>query len=151
MRDKYFTIGRLPELVFGAVLFLAGLICAIYGWQYGLGQLNNIGPGAFPLGLGIIMMVLAILASVEAGREAPVLRMLAPMIFYLPGIILWALLIEGAGLIVATLALIILCSLAEKDLSFTRAIILGLILSLIGYVVFILSFGLTFNLVGNWF
>jgi hypothetical protein len=151
MRDRYYSIGRGPELIFGVFLFGIGLIAAIYGLRYGLGQLNDIGPGAFPLGLGIAMMILSALAMKEAGAEDPVSRRLTPAFFYLPGIIIWSLLIEGAGLVIATLALIVMCSFAEEDLDLKRALLLGLILTAVGYVVFILGFGLTFNLIGDWF
>ncbi|MGR3599081.1 MAG: tripartite tricarboxylate transporter TctB family protein [Heliomarina sp.] len=151
MNHKYFAIGRGAELIFGVFLFVLGLIAAIYGWRYGLGQLNDIGPGAFPLGLGIAMMILAALAMKEAGADGPVSRRLTPAFFYLPGIIIWSLLIEGAGLLIATLALIVMCSFAEDELDLKRSILLGLILTAIGYLVFILGFGLTFNLIGDWF
>ncbi|MWB79140.1 hypothetical protein GLS40_13955 [Pseudooceanicola sp. 216_PA32_1] len=151
MRDRYYSIGRGPELIFGVFLFGIGLIAAIYGLRYGLGQLNDIGPGAFPLGLGIAMMILSALAMKEAGADDPVSRRLTPAFFYLPGIIIWSLLIEGAGLVIATLALIVMCSFAEDELDLKRALLLGLILAAVGYVVFILSFGLTFNLIGDWF
>lgn len=151
MQDKYYSVGRGAELCFGIFLFGIGLIAALYGWGYGLGQMNDIGPGAFPLGLGIVMMILAALSMREAGAEGPVMRRLTPAFFYLPGVIIWSLLIEGAGLLIATLALISIVSFAEDKLDLKRAVLLGLILTGIGYLVFILGFGLTFDLIGDWF
>ncbi|PJE32273.1 Tripartite tricarboxylate transporter TctB family protein [Pseudooceanicola marinus] len=151
MHQTYHRIGRLPELIFGLFLFGIGCVSTIYGWSYGLGRLNDIGPGAFPMGLGIGLMILAALAMREAGTQDPVSRRLAPAFFYLPGVIIWALLIEGAGLLVATMALILMCSVAEEHLNLKRAVLLSLILTAVGYLVFILGFGLTFNLIGDWF
>ncbi|WP_010137686.1 tripartite tricarboxylate transporter TctB family protein [Oceanicola sp. S124] len=151
MHHTFYRIGRLPELIFALFLFAIGAVSAICGWSYGPGRLNDIGPGAFPLGLGVFLMILAALALREAGTESALSRRLAPACFYLPGVILWALLIEGAGLLLATLALILLCSFAEEQLNLKRALLLSLILTAVGYVVFILGFGLTFNLIGDWF
>ena len=151
MRDKFYSIGRGPERIFAAFLFGLGLIATIYGWRYGLGQLNDIGPGAFPLGLGVALMILAAMAMREAGAESAVSRRLTPAFFYLPGVIIWSLLVEGAGLLIATLALVGFCAFAEEKLDLKRAAVLGLALTGVGYLVFILGFGLTFNLIGDWF
>lgn len=149
MDGKYVTIGKKAELVFGLFIFALGLICAIYGWKYGPGQLNDIGPGAFPLGLGVALMILSVLCMAEAGHEWPLSRKLSPLAIYLPAIVIWALLIESAGLLLATLALIVVCSFVDDKLSVFKAIILGLVLAAVGYVVFILGFGLPFTLTGR--
>ena len=62
------TFGAFAQRAFALALFLLGLIAAIYGWRYGLGQLNDIGPGAFPMGLGVTLMALSAIAFLSSKR-----------------------------------------------------------------------------------
>lgn len=147
--NGFHAIGTRAELAFAAFLFALGAIAAWNGWAYGIGQWNDIGPGAFPFGLGVVLMALAALAAREAGASGPIERRLAPAMMLLPGIILWALLIEPVGLIGATLVLCLCYSLAEERLNILQAALLALALCAVGYVVFILGFHLNIKLLGG--
>lgn len=149
MLKSFSQIGQKTELAFGVFLFVLGAICAWNGWKYGVGQLNEIGPGAFPLGLGIVLMFLAGLAMREAPQSDPVRVKLGPVFMVTPGVVVWALLIEKAGLLVATAALVGFFTIAEERLNLKRAVVLALALTLVGYLVFILGFGVNFSLFGE--
>lgn len=137
--------GAAAHRLFAGLLFLLGGVVAYYGWQYGLGQLNDIGPGAFPLGLGILLMALALLSgrrqetTVESRRVAPIVAI--PL-----GIAAWALLVDRIGLLVATLVLIALCGLAEIRPRPLRLGVLAITLALVGYLVFVEGFRLPLTL-----
>lgn len=140
--------GRGTEFVFSLFLLLLGLAVAIAGWSYGLGELNDIGPGAFPLGLGILLMGFALMTLKDA-LPSRTLHRVAPVLFIPLGIVVWALLIDLAGLLAATGALIGLYLLAEPRLRPLAAIALTLCLTVIGYLVFILGLKLPLHIIGG--
>lgn len=145
---KNFVPEHLAEKLFAAGIFVLGAGVGIHGWQYGLGQLNDIGPGAFPLALGILLMALSARAvataavTVGGSRRTPVFCVVA-------GIAAWGLLIERAGLLVATLALIFICGLANERFRPLPLLGLALALTAAGYVVFVLGFNLPLTLLGR--
>ena len=145
------TFGAFAQRAFALALFLLGLIAAIYGWDYGLGRINEIGPGAFPLGLGLIMMILAGIAFVTAAAEdTAAKRRLKSMMLIPAGVAAWALLIEGGGLLIANAALVAFMFLSEDDLKIRSGVLLTIFLTVGGYVVLVLGFHLPLHIVGNW-
>jgi hypothetical protein len=60
------------ELYAGALMMLIGLGACIEGLTYKLGTLTHMGPGFFPVALGVILVILGMLiaATAVAGRPA---------------------------------------------------------------------------------
>ena len=141
--------GIWAERLFAAFLFGLGGVLASYGWSYGLGQMNDVGPGAFPFGLGLVLMALALRCASEANPAESAERDLSALVFMLPGIVLWALLIDRAGLVAATAALVLFCLPAEAKLRPAGAVVLALLLCLAGWLVFIEGFNLPLTLFGG--
>ena len=48
------------DAIGGVLVTLIGLVTAGISSQYPIGRISNIGPGAFPLALGIIMVLLGL-------------------------------------------------------------------------------------------
>ncbi|WP_346893817.1 tripartite tricarboxylate transporter TctB family protein [uncultured Roseibium sp.] len=136
--------GRGADLVFSYALLILGAAVTVTGWQYGLGYLNDIGPGAFPVGLGVLLMILALLSLREASGS-PQTQSIAPVLFIPLGVIAWALLIDTAGLLVATFALIALYIFGEPRLKPLGGAVLALSLTAAGYVVFVLGLKLSLH------
>lgn len=135
------TFGVFAHRVFAAALFIVGAVTCYYGWRYGLGHLNDVGPGAFPFGLGILFMVFSALAGIEEG-DASVRVRIAPVIVVPIAIAAWAMLIERTGLLVATIALIGLGGLASSRFRPIFLLLLALALTAAGYIIFVLGFNL---------
>lgn len=145
------TFGANAQRAFAFALFLLGLVATVYGWNYGLGRVNDIGPGAFPFGLGVALMALAGVAFFTVAPEAlPARRSLRPMILVPAGIVAWALSVEAGGLLVANAALMTLMFFSEDGLKLRSAILVTLFLTLGGYLVLVLGFHLPFHIVGEW-
>ncbi|WP_316979418.1 tripartite tricarboxylate transporter TctB family protein [Shumkonia mesophila] len=137
--------GRRADLVFSCALLILGAVVTLAGWHYGLGyHLNDIGPGVFPVGLGVLLMVLALMSLREASgsREA---HRIAPVLFIPLGIIAWGLLINTAGLLAATIALIALYVFGEPRLKPFGGAVLALSLTAAGYVLFVLGLKLSLH------
>ncbi|MBE0529450.1 MAG: tripartite tricarboxylate transporter TctB family protein [Rhodospirillales bacterium] len=137
--------GRDAELVFSYALLILGAIVTLTGWHYGLGYLNDIGPGAFPVGLGVLLMVLALMSLREASGSGEAHR-IAPVLFIPLGIIAWGLLIDTAGLLAATIALIALYVFGEPRLKPFGGAVLALSLTAAGYVLFVLGLKLSLHI-----
>ena len=145
------TFGALTQRAFVLALFLLGLIAAISGWRYGLGQLNDIGPGAFPMGLGVTLMVLAAIAFFSSKREpADEPRNLKAMLLIPAAILAWALLVEMGGLLIANAALVALMFFSEDDLKLRSGALLAVALTIGGYAVLVMGFHLPFHIIGEW-
>jgi len=104
MRGKEFWAG---------VVFLAiGASAVVGATQYSIGTATQMGPGYFPMLLGLLLMALGAAAIVQAARKAraePVGKWpLVPLAFVVAGVLCFAALIEDAGLVPALLALVVL-------------------------------------------
>lgn len=137
--------------VAGIVLFLVGGYVVFEGWRYGLGQWSRLGPGALPFGLGILMAGLGASITVldpEGAEEAPAIKW-RPLVLVLAALLAFALLVDTAGLLVATAALVILSGLADPDSTWPSLAAIYIFLVLFVYVVFVRLLSIPFSLVGG--
>jgi hypothetical protein len=103
------------DLAGGLIVFAGGCAVAVGATSYPIGELRRMGPGYFPLVVGIVLAVLGfglILASRTTASSLPALRF-KPVLAVFAGLIFWALTLERLGLAPATLGLVILVSLAQ--------------------------------------
>jgi hypothetical protein len=103
------------DLAGGLIVFAGGCAVAVGATSYPIGELTRMGPGYFPLVVGIVLAVLGfglILASRTSASSLPALRF-KPVLAVFAGLIFWALTLERLGLAPATLGLVILVSLAQ--------------------------------------
>lgn len=104
------------DLAGGALLVLLGLGAAWEASSYGLGELRNIGPGFFPMALGFVLAGFGVAVMLEGRLSTAVLppmpwRALGSISI---GLLLFGLLLERAGAVVAIFALIFGAGLAER-------------------------------------
>jgi hypothetical protein len=138
---------------FSGLLFVGvGITFASGATTYKVGIADNMGPGYFPLLLGILMIILGIAITLKAlvletedgdkiGRWAwkPLAAVLGANLAFgvllggLPGIGLPAL-----GMIVGIYALTIIASLASKHFNLRQVFILATILAAVSYLTFII-------------
>ena len=137
--------GRRADNVFSYALLILGAVVTLAGWHYGLGHLNDIGPGAFPVGLGALLMILALMSLREASGSAEAYH-IAPVLFIPLGIITWGLLVNTAGLLAATVALIAFYFFGEPRLKPFGGAVLALSLTAAGYVLFVLGLKLSLHI-----
>jgi putative tricarboxylic transport membrane protein len=138
-----FLAERLVSLAFAII----GAVVAFYGWSYGIGELNNIGPGAFPLGLGLLLIAFS-LPNIVSPQEVLQTFNIKPVICILLGVAAWGLLIDF-GLLLATLTMIAIVGLSYDTWRPTFLIPLALSLTAGGYVIFVLGFNLPITLFGG--
>jgi hypothetical protein len=107
------------------------------------------GPGFFPTLLGGLLaalgLSLALPALLRDGEAFPRLHM-RPMLMLLVSIVVFALLLESLGFILASIALLLAGGIADPDLRPIESIGLALFITAFSVVVFVLVLGLPLNL-----
>jgi hypothetical protein len=117
-------------------------------FNYPVGSVTFMGPGFFPMMLGVGLLAIGLITSMVAWGDCrqrwqpqfgwrAVLAVLGAMLAF-------ALLVERAGLLPATMALSLIVGMARVPYSFKSSLLLGMSLSALSWLVFVL--GLNMNL-----
>jgi hypothetical protein len=116
------------------------------GTRYSMGELRRMGPGYFPVVLGVTLAGLGLLVLLERPAlaepdeaERPALR---PILSLLAGLLAFALLVERFGLLPATFALVLIAAAAEPGLRPKQMLALAAVVSLAAVAIFVLALGL---------
>lgn len=121
------------DLTAGSAVIALGLLYGGHAWTtLPLGTVRQMGPGMFPLGLGLLMAVIGLAIALPAlGSQSPRPALpLRGMVCALAAVAAFALLIRPAGLFPATVATACLSSFAMPAASWT--LMAGLSLALCG-------------------
>lgn len=117
-----------------------GVFVAVYAQRYDVGNLNNMGPGFFPVMLGLILAVLGFFIFLPAlfrsgGKVQVDWR---PLICILGSLISFSLLLRILGMVLTAAIAASIASLAS-DMSMRSRVLLAIGIAAITYVVFILG------------
>lgn len=146
---------RNPRDFWAGLLYLAlGLGVVVWGRQYAMGSSARMGPGYFPTVLGA---VLALLGAVSVGRslvrtgEPIVAWAWRPAALVLGGTVVFGLLLDVAGLLIALPAMIVTGAMASRHTRLDGVSVLALIgIVVFCALVFVTGLGLPMPLVGSW-
>ncbi|MCC5989654.1 MAG: tripartite tricarboxylate transporter TctB family protein [Pararhodobacter sp.] len=149
-----------PRAVAGGLLATAlGVFAMWEGSGYAIGSIRRMGPGWFPLALGVLLVALGLAlalwgltrhaARAEPGPESESAdwRALAAIT---AGLAAFAALIERAGLVPAVFALVALASLAAGPPRPLRVLALAAAISALSWAVFRLGLGLPLPAFAFW-
>lgn len=133
------------DTIGGLITVMVGLIASYISAGYSMGSTVAIGPGVFPLILGMLLVLLGagILVSAQgkANEEVPHFNLRA-VACVLAGIATFGLLIGTVGLVPAILSCVIFSRLAEPECRIMPLIVLGLSLSALCWLIFVFALGL---------
>lgn len=136
------------SLYSGAVFVAIGIFTVTQSARYELGTATHMGPGYFPTCLGILIFLLgaaAIVKAVATGESDPVGRWdLAPLFLLLAGVIVFGLLVDRAGLVAATVGLVLLSCFARLRTRWLEVVVMCLFLSLLAVGIFVYALRLPF-------
>lgn len=138
------TRRNIPDIIAALTTAALGLYIVIAGSQYTFGTPRRMGPGFLPEVVGVLLVLLAVGLLFEALRTAPepFEFRARPVVTVMLALAAFAVLIERAGMLPATFALVFLSALAEHPLRPLRTLILAIAVSTMGIGIFIYGLGL---------
>ena len=136
---------RSPKDFYAGLLFMAiGLADLVIVRSYSLGTASRMGPGYFPRILGILLLGFGALLSLRgfrSGGEAMSRWHWRPLTIVLLSVLVWGLTAQGLGLVVASLALVFVSSVASDEFGWREALLSGAIQAAAMAALFIYGLG----------
>lgn len=137
---------RNQDLVAGGLFALIGIATSLSSLGYALGTMRRMGPGYFPLLLGILLALLGATLMVQAwrkGADEPVeWGSIRPPLFVLGGLALFGLSLPKAGFVVANALFIGFTSYAGREFSLRESVLLACALTAMAIIVFVIGLNL---------
>jgi len=135
----------------GALFLIIALGYLATAWQYDPGSAARMGPGYFPRMLGSLLALLGLAIMIgairpnatEEGLDSWDLKSLA---WITGSIVLFAFLVNAAGLIVALVGLLFVASLASREFTWRSAVVTVIMLTALAVAAFYYGLGLQFDL-----
>lgn len=141
-----FRHNKSADIEAGLFFILFGSLTAALSLQYRLGTIAMMGPGMFPLILGVLLAVIGLgivakglLAGDETARDIP----LKPALLVAASLLVFAFLVVSVGLLVAVPAQIFVALWASHHFTLKRAIALSAGILAFCYVVFVYFLGVS--------
>ncbi len=137
------------DLLAGLLFVLLGMLAIVVSARYPMGTAQRMGPGYVPtlLGWGLVILGLAIAGRALRSKGGALPSWSARPVLLVGGaIVAFALLLERAGLVLSTLALVAIGSLAAHRARPGEAAVLYLSLVLLGAGLFVYALGLPIRL-----
>jgi hypothetical protein len=144
----------LKDLLAGGVFIAFGLAFAIGALGYNVGTPLRMGPGYFPLSLGIVLIVLGgviVAKGFVAGEGEPVGGLAwRPIILIVAAFIFFGVTVRGLGVVPALFVTVLVAALAREGTSPFMALITAVSLTVTSVLVFIIALQLRLPLWGTW-
>jgi hypothetical protein len=158
MQETRVLIKSQKDFFSGLMFAAVGVGFAVGATNYTIGQASRMGPGYFPLILGILLAILGAIISLQSfSSKAPNGDLIGkwawkPLFFVLGANLIFGLMLGGLpsigfpsfGLIVAIYALVFIASMAGPKVPFKEQIILATLLAVGSYFAFIKLLNLQF-------
>lgn len=136
---------RNPKDFLAGLLFMAfGLVTLVIGWAYPMGTVSRMGPGYFPRILALLLLGLGALLSLRGFRstaEPPATWQWRPLAIILAGAGVFGLTGQWLGVVGASLALVLISSVASQDFRWREALVSGAIQAVAAAAIFIYGLG----------
>ena len=143
---------RLVEIGGGAILVLFGLAFGLGGLSYELGSFDDMGPGMFPLivglaiaAMGVPVVVMGLVAPVEQREDAEpgaAAHSMRVLLLVSGGIFLFGLLIRSLGMFPAVIGLALVVGLTERERRPVVTVATAVALAVIAWLIFTLGLGM---------
>lgn len=135
-------IKRSKDFKSGILFMFFGIAAMVFSARYQIGTSAKMGPGYFPFALGGVLAALGLvvmLASISTGKGEgkPSSFPRKPLLLVLSSVVLFGLLLRPLGLVVSTVILIILSSMASDEFRKAEAALNAFVLLVIVLTVFV--------------
>lgn len=144
----------LKDLLAGLAFIAFGLAFAIGALGYNVGTPLRMGPGYFPLSLGIVLVVLGgviVVKGLVASDGEPVGGLAwRPVILIVAALIFFGVTVRGLGVVPALFVTVLVAALAREGTSPLLALATAISLTVLSVLVFIVALQLRLQLWGTW-
>lgn len=149
------TFIRHPKDFWTGIIFLFfGLAAVFIGQDYQMGTAGRMGPAYFPTILGSLLAVIGLIAVVRSlmrPGDAVGKFHIKEIVLILSAVVLFGLLMRGAGLVPAVLVLVLLSAYASPKFTWAPSVAIALGLAGFSVLVFVKLLGLPMPILGPWF
>jgi hypothetical protein len=144
-------VANQKNFVTGLLYLALGAATAIMSWGYNIGTPYNMGPGFFPFGVGLALAFVGICVFISAvvpgAKHSPIGNLaIKRLAIVLASVVLFGLVLEPLGLIIAVPLLLGVSFYAHQDFSWRELGLLVLVLVPFTWLVFVYLLGLQFPL-----
>lgn len=139
---------------YSGLMFMAfGGFFAVYSYiKYDMGDLMRLGPGFFPLALGILLFVIGAIVGLQGlrGEANPETRIgkfdWDILILIIGSVLFFAFALKALGLMLTIVCVCLLSSLASHDFSLRAAIAIAIFMAIFSWLVFIEGLGMVLQM-----
>lgn len=126
------------DIAGGLIMSGLGVFAALYARQYEFGELNRMGPGYFPVALGIALAVFGLMIAIPAFfRKGHAIHVeWKTFALVIGSLLVFAFTLKVLGLIFATVASCIVSTLADRETRWKGRLMIAGGVALITYIVF---------------
>ncbi|TFZ07569.1 tripartite tricarboxylate transporter TctB family protein [Ramlibacter henchirensis] len=122
------SIRNQKDFAAGLIYVLAGAGFSLGALEYRLGDPARMGPGFFPFWVGVLLAIVGLLTLAggvrrTAGVEGVKRLEIGPMAWILGGVVLFGLLLQPLGLVLALTVLVLVSSRASHEFTWRGALI----------------------------
>jgi len=146
---------RNPQDFWSGVIFLAfGLAAVLIGRDYAMGTAGRMGPAYFPTILGALLAVIGAISVVRSMiRPGEAIERIAfkNLFVILLAVVLFGLLMRGAGLVIAVIVLVMMSGFASQKFRVLPFLAVAIGLAAFSALVFVVGLGLPMPILGSWF
>lgn len=144
----------IKDVVAGLVFIVFGAAFATGATAYPIGSLERMGPGLFPLVLGVLLVVLGVAIAIGRPDAEDVQPLTAPpwlgLVLALSAVVVFGLTVRGLGLVPSIFITALLASLASRRNSPPVAFLIAIALTVATYLIFVVGLQLNLPLLGPW-
>jgi len=144
----------LKDVLAGGIFVVLGVAFAAGSVTYDLGTPVRMGPGYFPLILGIVLAGLGILVIVKgfiAGEGEPIGHVdWRAVVLITAALLFFGITVRGLGVVGALFGASLLTALARSQTSWREALVIATGLTALSVVIFIFALQLRLPLIGSW-
>ena len=135
------------DLIAGGMFTALGVGLATLAMSYRIGTGARMGPGFFPLMLGVLLALIGLCIAINAWRnpstdDEPAPHSLRGLCIVVGIVCMFAVMLDRAGMLLTVFAVAALSSYLTPESSLPKALATGVVLATLSYVLFIWGLGL---------
>jgi len=131
------------DMLAGGLFLLIGAATSASALGYALGTVRRMGPGYFPLLLGLLLTGLGAALIIQAWRRGALVGVewgsFRSLVFVLGGLAFFGLVLDTLGFVLANILFVCITSYAGREFRWREAIILSLALTTMAALIFIVG------------